>query len=177
MPPERALEVPTGLGALCLLALSQLPDGARLSDIARAIDRPLSSAQSSLGLLVRIGLLDRSRGKPPTYRLTPAGRGKIADTIATARHDDPDRARDVLLRASSSVAMAVRDDAGYVVVRRDDDPRAESLDRIVTLIPIEAALAWSTFGDAEFRRILRIAPDLRARIGAAEMVKPPRASN
>ena len=173
LPPTLA---PTGLAAYGVLALSQRPAGARLAEVARAVRAPLSSTQSALGVLERGGLVGRVGSTRPTYQLTPRGQAIVEEVVLAARHDDPRRALDVLLRASSSVVFAAADDRGYVVVRREADPTAPILDQIVERLQLARSIGWSTYDDTEFRRIVRVALDLRARIGAAELVKTPEPS-
>ncbi len=162
----------SGLAADLLLALGQLPDGGRLSELARAVRAPLSSAQSSLAGLVRAGLVEREAGPRSGYRLSPRGRQSRPVDRPSARHVVI-RLVDIVLRANPAIVLAARDEAGYVLVRRDGDPASERAFNAIDDLSPEGQIRLSTFEAAEFWRILKVAIDLRARIGSAELVKAP----
>lgn len=109
-----------------LLALTQCRDGARLAELASALDVPLTSAQRAVRVLLADGVAERESRVRPRYRLRPdrPGLGVLIDLAFLASPSD--RTVPIVLRASPAVEFAARDREGYIVVEHPlADPRDE----------------------------------------------------
>jgi len=106
---RRALEL--------LLALEQRPEGARLAELARSGNMPLSAGQTGVGLLVAEGIAERTTGVRPHYRIRPEHPLREALLNVAARSLPPERAIQVVLGASPALEFAAQDSRGYILVR------------------------------------------------------------
>ncbi len=171
--PGRRLTL-SPIGFDIVLALSQVPRGMRLADLAHVISSPVSSVQTALRILVGNGLVERLGDDPPRYRLAtdhPA-RTELA-SLATVL-PEPERAIGIIVRANPAVAYAGVDDVGFVISTIEGDPAAlNALDHHLELVagarkdsPVLLRLT-----EAEFRRLAKVALGLRERIGNAVVLK------
>jgi uncharacterized protein len=156
---HRALEV--------LAALEQRPDGLRLSELARAIDGPISSTQVAVHVLIEDGLVSADNGPPPSYRLASDQGDDIAKILEVASRRDPGGTLLAsALRASPAVEFASRDfasrdhEALMVVTRWDAEPSGEVvLDRMLARHSLDVTL----IGHDELRERLHEDDSLRHR--------------
>lgn len=97
-----------------VVALSQRPEGSRLSEVASVLQVPLSSAQRAVGRLIEEGLVRTLPGRRHAIASEhPAG----AALVEFALRKLPLReALDLVCRASPAVEFAARNEAGYLVV-------------------------------------------------------------
>lgn len=166
---------PTALEVL--LALSQAPQGARMSGIAAALEIPASQVETALRTMVGVGIATRA---PTGHRyLLREDHPALAELVAlAARMTAPDRAVEIVLRSNEGVDRALRDDAGYIVSVLADDPvdpvgASELLDMVIPHVTLgrDDAPPIEWFDANEFARMLRVAPSLRMRVAAARAVK------
>jgi hypothetical protein len=158
-----------------VLALSQVPDGMRLSALSAAIGSPVSSVQAALRILTANGLADRVDGTIPRYLLDaahPAYRELVA--LATVL-PDPAHAIGIALRASEDVVFAAVDRAGFLASVRDE-ATADDRSRLAACLERIAAARPGTppvdlIGMAEFRRLATVSLGLRARLRSTIMLK------
>lgn len=162
----------SGTGLEIVLALSQ-SSGARASELAAILQLPLTTVDAAVRVLVNLGVLERdARRRRYTLRTQHAA---LAELVALAeRMPAAERAMDIVLRASDAVGFAGRDGEGYIVVF---EPTAgmqrEALEGALERIGTgrDPALHVIRFGAAEFDRLLRVVPSLRARAVASNHVK------
>jgi hypothetical protein len=166
---------PTALEVL--LALSQAPQGARMSGLAAALEIPASQVETALRAMVGVGIATRA---PTGHRyLLHEDHPALSELVAlAARMTDPDRAIEIVLRSNEGVERALRDDSGYIVSVVADDPvdpvgASELLEMVIPHVTLGRAdappIEW--FDANEFARMLRVAPSLRVRVAAAREVK------
>ena len=122
---ERLIASRLALGVV--VALDQRPEGARLLEIARALDAAASATQRAVEILLADGLVERDPGPRPRYRLR-AEHPALEPLVALARRALPvEDALDIVCRANPAVVLAARDRAGYVIaVGRFADPADET---------------------------------------------------
>jgi hypothetical protein len=171
---------PTGLDIV--LAVSQVPHGIRLTDLATVIGSPVSSVQTALRILIGNGLVRRQAGASPRYGLTgrhPAREQLVA--LATVL-PEPEHAIAILLRANPSVAFAAADAMGFVAAV-DGDPTTETAGRLERHLELiretrERIPPILRIPAVEFGRLVVIDLELRSRIEGSVVLKGtlPRAS-
>jgi hypothetical protein len=98
-----------------IIALTQVPDGLRLSALAHAIGSPVSSVQAALRVLVANGLADRDGTAPPLYRMRSSHPARDALSHLALVLPEAAHAMAIVVRANPAVELAVVDSAGFVV--------------------------------------------------------------
>jgi hypothetical protein len=155
-------------------ALAHDPDGLRLTPLAHAIGSPVSSVQAALRILLANDLVARDDEIPPRYRLSthPARPALIELAILLP---EPAHVIGVALRASSAVAVASVDRAGFVAGLDLAAPDAAQEQLRETLATVKAAREDSPPVDltevGELLRIVGVAVGLRSRIRSAVTIK------
>ncbi len=153
-----------------LAALEQAPDGLRLTDLARAIGAPVSSAQVSIGALEEDGFVGSTKDRPPRYVVRADQSGDVAKLIEVVATRDT--GADILaaaLRANRAVEFASRDDGGVLVVLRwDAEPSDEvALNRMFARFDLEV----TRLGHDEVRERVRDDPKIRERALRARIIR------
>jgi predicted nucleotidyltransferase len=151
-----------------VVALDQRPEGARLLEIARALDAATSATQRAVEILLADGLVERDPGPRPRYRLR-AEHPALGSLVALARRALPiEGALDIVCRANPAVVLAARDRAGYVIaVGRFADPADETrLRDAVQAVLADRSRACEVLvqGQDELRRALARSGTLRRRL-------------
>jgi hypothetical protein len=163
------------IGTEIVLALSQVPDGLRLTELATVTGSAVSSIQGGLRALGRTGLVMRGAVRPLRYRLASEHAGLNEVTSLAAALPEPIDAISIVLRANRSVEFASYDALGFVVSQRpspntvDWSVLDEQLERIRSAHP-ESPPVLRLESD-ELDRYLRIGVGLRARLTAGIIVK------
>mgnify|MGYP000088413569 CR=1 FL=1 len=163
---ERLIASRLALGVV--VALDQRPEGARLLEIARALDAAASATQRAVEILLADGLVERDPGPRPRYRLR-AEHPALEPLVALARRALPvEDALDIVCRANPAVVLAARDRAGYVIaVGRFADPADETrLRDAVEAVLADRPRACEVLvqGQDELRRALTRSGTLRRRL-------------
>jgi hypothetical protein len=162
------------IGFDCVLALSQAVDGLRLAELAHTIGSPVSSVQTALRILLANGLVVRVDDDPPHYRLSESHPAVNELAALATVLPDAERAMGIILRANPAVTYAGVDGAGFIVaVDGANEAATAALDRHLGLV---AGARPSTPGvlrmpPDEFRRMLRVAIGLRARVRDAIVLR------
>src|SRR5712692_7870100 len=164
---RRALEL--------LLALEQRPEGARLAELARSGNMPLSAGQTGVGLLVAEGIAERTTGVRPHYRIRPEHPLREALLNVAARSLPPERAIQVVLGASPALEFAAQDSRGYILVR---SPLAEPSQIVALKHGLERVrsgrekqLPVTAYDHDELRELLLDDPSPRGRAGRARVLR------
>ena len=119
-----------------VVALTQLREGGRLTELAAATGLSLSTAQAAMRVLLADRIVARPDGQRPRYRLRAEHRASDAIVRLAARYAAPTHSLDIALRANPSLEFAARDPDGYIVVEHPlADPRdLVALEHVVGLI-------------------------------------------
>jgi hypothetical protein len=163
------------IGLDIVLAVSQVPHGIRLTDLATVIGSPVSSVQTALRILIGNGLVRRQAGASPRYGL--AGRHPAREQLVALATvlPEPEHAIALLLRANPSVAFAAADAAGFIAAV-DGDPTTDSATRLERHLDLirethERLPAIVRIPAAEFGRLVSVDLELRSRVEAAVVLK------
>lgn len=142
---SRALQV--------LAALEQRPEGLRLTQIAEAIQAPVSSAQVALGMLIGDGLVVLRNARRPVFAVGQEAEVDVDKVLDVAfRRIRDERILAAAVRANRAVEFAARDPAGLLLVFRwDSEPSDEArLNRALARLD----LVITRFGHHELRQRL-----------------------
>jgi hypothetical protein len=155
-------------GLVALAALEQSADGLQLTELARALDVSVSSAQAALRALTEDAFATRTPGRPIRYQLTEHGREaatRILDLIARRHQESLLRAA---LRVNPAVEFAGLDRRGLLLVLRwDATPSDElTLNRMLERLPVDVA----RFGHDEVREQLLGDQTLAARAARSRVL-------
>ena len=172
-PAGRRLAL-TPIGFDVIVALAHDPDGFRLTPLVDVFGSPASSIQASFRVLMANGLVTRTAGASPVYRLADHPAREALTDLAVVLQE-PTHTLEIVLRASPAVSVSAFDQGGFVAGL---DPAAAPavVDRLrATLTAI--ADAWPTapavqLSDAAGLERLAIRSDpLRSRRAATQRVK------
>ena len=156
------------LSASAVLALSQSPDGATLTDLAAAIGAPPSSLQRAIALLIASDIVTRRESPGPRYVLEDC---RVAATyldlaaLVTPQHS---LAR-IVTTANPSIEFASLNDLGLLLVTSPDAHRPEL--RALEAVLDTAGLPFTLIDHDELRERLLDEPDLRARAHAGDLLR------
>ena len=163
------------IGLDIVLAVSQVPHGIRLTDLATVIGSPVSSVQTALRILIANSVIRRQAGASPRYGL--AGRHPAREQLVALATvlPEPEHAIAIILRANPSVAFAAADPAGFIMAV-DGEPDAETtgrLDRHLELIreTHERLPAIIRIPAVEFNRLVAVDLELRRRVDGSVILK------
>jgi len=153
-----------------LAALEQARGGLRLTELAGAIDAPLSSAQVALGTLANDGFVTTTADRPVRYVLPADERGDVAKILeVVARRDTDEEVLLAALRANGSVEFASRDQEGLLIVLRWD---AEPVDEVALNRTLRRYdLRVTRLGHDEVRELLRDDGSTRERARRGRIVR------
>ena len=163
------------IGFQVVLALSQTPDGLRLTEIAHIIGSPVSSAQAALRVLMSNGVVRKEGAETPRYVLSPAHPAGAALVGTAIVIGDPARSIGVILRANPAVAWAAVDAGGFLAGLEPNIQGAslETLEQHLKMI--EDARPGSPVVERmpmpELERLVKVALDVRARAREALTIK------
>jgi hypothetical protein len=161
----------SAIGLDIVLAVSQVPNGLRLTEVATVIGSPVSSVQSALRTLDADGLV-RRRGDRYSLALDHHARDQMV-ALATVLPESGHVVA-IIVRSNPAVRFAAADSSGFVVVDgvpSSDAVRAldQQLDLIRATQPALPEILRLQF--AEFERLLAVDLQFRSRMDTAVSLK------
>lgn len=163
------------IGLDIVLAVSQVPHGIRLSDLATVIGSPVSSVQTALRTLIANHLVRRQGGSAPRYCLAPSHPAQEQLVALAAVLPEPEHAIAIILRANPAVAFAAADATGFTasVDALGMPEPAAILDRHLALIrqTRDRLPAIVRIPAGEFSRLVAVDLELRSRLERAVRLK------
>jgi predicted nucleotidyltransferase len=156
------------LSASVVLALSQCPNGATLTDLAAATEARVSSVQRAVALLIASGVVTRQASPGPHYVVEDHRVAATYVDLAALVTPQQTLAR-TITTANRSIEFASLDDQGLLLVTSPDADRRAL--RALEALLVTADLPFTLLDHDELRERLLDEPALRQRALAGDLLR------